>query len=594
MKPITIIQRAMLAIAVFVLGGLLVEYGFGFSAQASQTAHTLEFAAAYVFCFLQISKLFFVQNSLRFIFKNWLEFTLVFLMLFQLIVGWGLESTTEYTYLAKTGTKVPLASVSLAFIQGYFLAIAAIESTFFHKLLIRLQLRPVAILIMSFLTVIGVGTLLLKLPKATVLPNPISWVDAFFTAVSSVCITGLTVLDTGTAFTALGQVIILILIQLGGLGIITFTAFMAVFSGEGLKSKDTTNINALLATESFEEIKTFLFRIIILTFSIELIGAIVLFNIFEPNISNPFIRSFYAIFHSISAYCNAGFSLWSESISAYAGNIKAMTVFYFLIVLGSLGYPVVIIFPSLMARIIKKKPFEIPLHAKTVLKINLFLIVAGSILFFLLESNGIMQGLGFKQKILTSIFMPITTRTCGFQTMDIGGISTLTVVLCAMLMFVGGSPASSAGGMKTATIAVIFAHIRSKLRSLFSTQLSSRHSRENGNPVQKEKHPILINKTEIIPKTIKKAYLIFAVIFSSAIICSVLVWLVENKTFDKIIFEAVSATATVGLSMNVTENLQNISKIALTVCMLIGRIAPAFIVISLNRRYKQKEQIILG
>lgn len=574
MKPITVIQRTMLVIAVFVLGGLLVEYGFGLLPKTADTLHKLEFAAAYIFCFLQISKLFFASNAFRFLFKNWLEFTLVFLMLFQLIVGWGLEKTAEYAYLSRAGTKVPLASISLAFVQSYFLAVASIESTFFHKLLIRLQLKPVAILIMSFLTVISIGTLMLKLPKAVALETSISWVDAFFTAVSSVCITGLTVLDTGTAFTALGQVIILILIQLGGLGIITFTAFMAVFSGEGLKSQDAQNINELLDTKSFKEIKTFLFRIIMLAFTIELIGAIALFKIFENTVENPFIRSFYAVFHSISAYCNAGFSLWSESVSAYSGNISAMAVFYILILLGSVGYPVVITIPSLIAKVFKKKVYKLPLHARTILKVNLILIAAGSILFFLLESGGIMQGFDFGDKILTSIFMPITTRTCGFQTTDISGMGSATVFLCVILMFIGGSPASSAGGMKTATAAVLFAHIKSKLFG--------------------RKKTASINGTPIISKTVKKAYLIFAVLFLSALSATLLLWLVENKPFQKVLFEAVSATATVGLSMNTTSGLENISKIFLTVCMLIGRIAPAFIVISLNRRYRRKEEIILG
>lgn len=574
MRPITVIQRLMLTIAVLVLSSLIIEYGFGFSPATRATVHNLQFITAYLFCFLQISKLFFARNIFRYIFKNWLEFTLVFLMLFQLLVGWGLEKTPEYAYLEKEGAKIPLASVSLGFVQSYFLAIAAIESTFFHKFLIRLQLKPVLILIISFLTVITIGTLLLKLPKATVTNIPISWVDAFFTAVSSVCITGLTVLDTGTQFTALGQIIILILIQLGGLGIITFTAFMAVFSGEGLKSRDTQNINELLATESFREIKTFLFRIVVLTFSLELIGALLLFKIFTPDIANPFIRLFYAIFHSVSAYCNAGFSLWSESIASYSGNIKAMGVFYLLILMGSVGYPVMITLPSLLSRTVTRKPYKFPLHARTVLKVNLVLIITGSILFFILESGGILQNLNLKEKILTSIFMPITTRTCGFQTADIAGIGSLTVILCSILMLIGGSPASSAGGVKTATIAVIIADMKSKFFG--------------------RKKPALIAKTEIIPKTIKKAYLIFTVLFSTAIICALFLWVVEGKALQKVLFEAVSATATVGLSMNVTENLQNISKIFLTICMLIGRVSPAFIVISLNRRYRQKEEIILG
>ncbi|HUT85863.1 MAG TPA: potassium transporter TrkG [Elusimicrobiales bacterium] len=575
MRPITIIQRLMLTIAVCVLGSLLIEYGFGLSKDYTQLTHKLQFGAAYLFCFLQIAKLFFTCNAFRFLFKNWLGFTLVFLMLFQLLVGWGLETTPEYDYLLQQGTKVPLASVSLAFIQCYFLAIAAIESTFFHKMLIRLQLKPVMILIVSFLTAITIGTLLLKLPKATAPDIHLSWINSFFTAVSAVCITGLTAVDTGSAFSAMGQVIILVLIQLGGLGIITFTAFMAVFSGEGLKSEDTKNINALLATKNFQEIKTFLFRIIVFTLLAELLGAVILFKIFQPDISNPFLRFFYAVFHSVSAYCNAGFSLWSESVASYSGNIKAMAVFYFLILMGSIGYPVLITIPGFFIKTLKGRLYEFPIHTKTVLKITLLIITVGSILFFLLESNGVMSEFNFKQKILTSIFMPITTRTCGFQTVDISGIGFSTVILCSALMFIGGSPASSAGGMKTATIAVIFAHLRNKF-----------FGKKNTFPT--------LSRIEIIPKTIKKAYLIFGVIISSALVCAVAIWFLENKSFDKVLFESVSATATVGLSMNVTDGLQNVSKVFLTVCMLIGRIAPAFIVIKINRKYRRREKIILG
>ena len=566
------IEAVMMAIGLSVMAALLVEYGFGWAPVPTSLMHGAEFFAAYVFCGLQTAKLFFVPAPFRYLAKNWLAFALVFLMLFQLVAGLCVEATAEYRYLINTGNKLPLASISLAFVQCYFLAVAAMESTLLHRLLLRLQLSPAPLLATSFALLILAGTAALKLPLAAEAATRLSWLDALFTATSAACVTGLATVDPGTSLSALGQFVLLCLIQLGGLGILSFTAFMAIFSGEGLR--ESASLKALFDTDSQSELRTFLLRLFAVTFVVEGAGAFLLYNAMQGQVPDPFLRVFHALFHSVSAFCNAGFSLYRDSLSAFITAPAVLFVMMGLMLAGAIGYPVLIYLPRTLSRAVRGKFSKVSSHIKVVLLMNMLLVAAGAALFLFFENSGTLRGLSASAKFNAALFMPITARTTGFQLFDLGGLGLFAILLMVALMFIGGAPASASGGIKVTAVAVLWAKAHAGIRGTGELELGGE---------------------KIGDSLFAKATAIAALLIGLAGVASLLLWLLEPQPYVKTLFEAVSAVNTVGLSMGITPSLAPASKLILILCMFLGRIGPVLIVVSFNAsRPHKKEPILLG
>ncbi|MFA6583459.1 MAG: potassium transporter TrkG, partial [Elusimicrobiaceae bacterium] len=533
-----------------------------------------ELAAAYIFCFLQLFKLAIVRHPIKFIRKNWLEFVLVFLMFFQLGAGLAITSSPEYEYLAQHYKHLPLTQISLVFVQMYFLITAFIESSAFHRFLSRLKLQPVLMVAVSFASIIAAGGALLKLPKAVNPGCSLSWTDAFFTATSAVCVTGLGTVDTGTTFSLLGQIITMFLIQIGGLGVITFTVFMAFFSGEGIYGDDVKKIMVILDEDSGSA-KAALFKIFAVTLAIEAMGAYLLFRGLNTEIADPVYRAYFALYHSVSAFCNAGFGLYADSLVKFRSDAFIMLVFCGLITAGSIGMPIIFNLPASLKNFMRGRFSEIPAHFKTVVGITFLLIAGGTLVFFLLAGTGFMDGFSIKDKFLSSLFLTITTRTCGFTSIDLSGLSFTVTWLCVLYMFIGGSPASTAGGIKTAGAGVLCAAAWKRL-------------------FKKPYEAVRLAGTVVISKTVKKAVIITVVLFLGALSASSFIYSIETFPFRKVVFEVVSAIATVGLSMGITADLSVVSKWVIIFCMYVGRVSPGIIVIMLNNRNPEKEDIILG
>lgn len=426
---------------------------------------------------------------------------------------------------------------------------------------------PVKFLPLSFILVILSGTFLLLLPFST--QRSIGFIDTLFTATSATCVTGLTVVDVGKTFTLFGQIVILLCIQIGGLGLMTFSSLIAILMGRSLSFKDRT-----LVVESFlpfpvKGIPNIIKQIIIYTFAIEILGAIILFIDFSKRFTFWDGVKF-SIFHSISAFCNAGFSLFSDNLASFRGDILVNLVIITLIFLGGIGFfPLKVMAGFIIAKI-KKERFKIPLHFKIVLTTSLSLIITGALLFLILEWNNVLKGIPIEEKILASIFQAVTPRTAGFNTVDISMIGSATTFLIIILMFIGASPGSTGGGIKTSTFFIVFYQIVNRLKGKRGISFSSRRIPED---------------------TIGKAFLVFFVSLGIVSLSSFLIFAFQkNIGFDSLLFEVFSAFGTVGLSKGITPFLYSTSKVIIIMTMFTGRVGPLTLIYSL-REPKEVEGI---
>lgn len=406
----------------------------------------------------------------------------------------------------------------------------------------------------GFLALIAVGTLLLMLPISLASGDWNSPLTAFFTATSAVCVTGLIVVDTGTYFSAFGQGVVLTLIQLGGLGYMSATTLLLLLIGRRLGLKDRLAIQQAMETAELANVKALLISIISMTLIFELTGAFCLMPTFTEKFSTG--RSLWlSIFHSISAFNNAGFSLFSDSLVQYAENVWPMAVISALIVIGGIGYQV-IMEAFIWARAIlgrSKVRTVFSLHFKTVTSTTLFLLVLGTVAFFLIEfDNSTLIDKSLGAKALLAAFQSVVMRTAGFNSIDIGAMETSALFMAIALMFVGASPGSTGGGIKTTTVRILLVSTYAALRG-----------KEEVNFYQRQ-----------IPmaRVLKAVSVVVASVTSVVIITTCISLSDPGLPFIKILFESVSAFATVGLSTGITADLSTLGQLLIIVTMYIGRV----------------------
>ncbi len=417
----------------------------------------------------------------------------------------------------------------------------------------RLYVHPEWFLILSFLSLILLGTMLLHFPWAT--KDGISWVDALFTATSAVCVTGLVVKNTGVDFTLLGQVIILLLIQLGALGIMTFSASLLVAMGRGLSSRQAAAMRLVLDQEGLQELKDSIGFILKSTLFFELVGMLILSIYWSVRQGEFWHAIYWGMFHSISAFCNAGFSVFPDSFVAHRSDVVVNLVIGFLIIAGGVGF---IVLRDLYKYFIHKKRLSV--HTKLVLVGYIFLLVVGVFGLYWLN-QGMLARYTVQDRLLISWFHSLNARTAGFNSVDVDTFSLAGKFFLVMLMFIGASSGSTGGGIKVSTFFVLL-------------MASFRY-------VQGYKDVVIFRRT-IVPDIIHKA--ISIVVFSLLTICFgvVLVSLFDPQFgFEKIIFEVVSAFATVGLSCGITSDLSLPSKLVIVTLMFVGRLGPLTIALAL-------------
>lgn len=422
-----------------------------------------------------------------------------------------------------------------------------------------LKMHPAALVLLSFLLLILTGVLLLKLDISTT-EGHISWIDALFTATSAVCVTGLIVVDTGTFFTTFGQWVILALIQLGGLGVMTISVALFTWLGRSVSIRHRLIMQDLFAHTPRQDIYRLVRSVILFTLATEFIGAILLTLHWSREL--PLQEAlYYGIFHAISAFCNAGFALLPDSMVRYGGDWLLNLTVCSLIIVGGIGFPVLY---DLQSRYLdrKAKRMRLSVQTKTVLVTTLLLIVVGALTFAVLEGGSpILSGKPLSERLLISLFQSITCRTAGFNTVDIGALREVTIVMMISLMFVGASPGSCGGGVKTTTLALLFSFTVSRIR---------------------HKRRVNVFRKSIPETTVTRSMSL--VILSTAIINLVLFMLLLSDSYinagegqTKIntlqyLFETVSAFATVGLSTGITSFLTTWDKYWIVLIMIIGRV----------------------
>jgi len=468
-----------------------------------------------------------------------------------------------------------------------YLALLLVFIREFSTLKIKLNraiFNPAQLFILSFLLIILGGAGLLLLPNAAT--AEFNFIDALFTSTSAVCVTGLIVVDTSTHFTLFGQSIILVLIQIGGLGIMTIASYFGYFFRGGSSYESQLMLSDMTSSDKLGEVFQTLRRIIVVTISIEALGAVLIFSNLKAELSPSYIeRVYFAIFHSVSAFCNAGFSTLSDGLYelGYRFNYPLQLSILVLFIIGGLGFPIVFNLYNYVKHLIKDRlvpfftkeeqgPYSVPwavnLNSRIVMITSGVLLLVGSTIFFIFEYNNSLaehQGIG---KVITAVFSAATPRTAGFNTVDISGLNFSTLMLIFLLMWVGASPASTGGGIKTSTFAIATLNFWSLARG---------------------KERIEIFRREVADISVRRA---FAIISLSLVVIGMGIFLIayldSEKDLLSIAFECFSAYSTVGLSVGITNQLSEASKLVIIAMMFIGRVSMLSILIAIVKKEKYK------
>jgi trk system potassium uptake protein TrkH len=429
-------------------------------------------------------------------------------------------------------------------------------------------LSPSQVLVLGFAAAILIGALLLSLPWATANGGGTGFLNALFTATSAVCVTGLVVVDTGTYWSAFGKTVILLLIQVGGLGFMTFATMVFIALGKRISLRERLVIQEQQNQLTLQGVVRLTKQIILVTMIVEGIGALLLSIRFVPRFGAAKGLA-YGVFHSVSAFCNAGFDLFGEyrSLTLYAGDYLVSGVVIMLLVIGGLGFSVI----SEVIRIRKLK--RLSLHTKLVLLITTVLLILGTVLIFALEySNPYTLGpLTPGGKVMASVFHSATPRTAGFNTLPINGLTNATRFLSIILMFIGGSSGSTAGGIKVTTAGILAMTVMSVIMGREDTE---------------------VFKRSISKETVYRALAIATIALIILVAATIILTITENAGFMAILFEAVSAFGTVGMSMGITPDLTAVGKATIIAVMFAGRLGPLTVANAIARRQRGKKSKI--
>jgi trk system potassium uptake protein TrkH len=436
--------------------------------------------------------------------------------------------------------------------------------------------NPARTMVLTFVLVIATGTIILSLPRSTVDLRGAPIRDALFTATSATCVTGLVVMNTGNddgrgdpllpTFSLFGQVVILMLIQIGALGIMTLSTSVALMMGDRLSLGETSLLSNILDEGGGLAVARMVRFILWMTLAFEAIGAAILTLRFLPMFpGDPGTAAWYGVFHAISAFCNAGFSLFGDSMTRFRTDPVVMPTISALILLGGLGFSVV---ASLFSRRTwshgpRRGWQHLPVHARLVLATTAGLLVGGTVVILSLDSDGALKGLPAGERILAAAFQSISARTAGFNTVDIGATARTAVFAYLFLMFVGASPGGTGGGIKTTTFALLLLSVRATLRGRNEVEVFGR---------------------TVPHRTVFKVAVITLLSFGACLVISLLLLSTQARlSTEEILFEVTSAFGTVGLSMGATRELDTLGRLLITLLMFIGRLGPLTMTLAIGQ-----------
>jgi trk system potassium uptake protein TrkH len=423
--------------------------------------------------------------------------------------------------------------------------------------------QPARVMVVTFVLAGVAGAALLALPESTESRVPLAFVDALFTAFSAVCVTGLGVVDTPTTFSAFGELVLVLLIQAGGLGIMTFSTAAVVLAGERLSMRHESAAASLLKAEDHSKIADLLRLTFKVTVVVEGVGILLLTGLFMLHGDGAATAAWRGLFTAISAFCNAGFALQSDNLIGYQLSPGVLGVVGLLIILGGTG-PLVVAAVAARARSVRK---GLDLHAKLVVVTTVALLLAGFLLMAAAEWNHTLKGMSFTDKVMNAFFLSVTPRTAGFNSIDYAAVTPATFTLTLVLMFVGGSPGSTAGGIKTTTLAVLVLLVRQAFRG---------DARVNAFGYSLKVEAL----REAVAVTVLSVVTVLGLLLSLN--------LTQAMPFDMALFESISAVGTVGLSVGGTARLDEVGKVLVTLGMLAGRVGPlTLLLVVANRRSRR-------
>ncbi len=557
--------------SIFALSATVYYYGFPQTPDTLKTIQLIIRASIWFYILKYLIRVFYDFHPGHFIRDNRMD-SLVFVFMVVEEIFFLIFGHQAMNGLFMKVLRIPIGDVSILVVQLYFFIIVGMELGKAAVKISKWKISPARLLSISFLGLIGFGAGLLMLPEMTT--NGISLIDSLFTSTSAVCVTGLTSVNTATAFTHKGHWIIMMLIQFGGINILAFAAFFTIFYRDSSSIKYQSLIKDLLDTDEMSKSRSVLRSVIVFSVLIEAIGIAVVYLSWGPTVvfKEGQSRLFYSMFHCISAFNNAGFSLWTNNmfedgvrLSWGVHGVVALLVF-----LGGIGFPVLQDFTTVW------KKTKNPLHfnrylqpsSRIAVRTSLFLVFAGALAFFFLYPV-YPNDVGTGGRVMQSVFQSVISRTAGFNSVDISKFSEPLILIFSFLMFIGASPGSTGGGIKTTTFAVI----------LKSTYLAVRGA----------KHITFLHRT-LRPVLVQRAISV-AVIYSCWFLVGTIALSIAEPHINvmHLVFEEVSALSTVGLSMGITSSLGVAAKSILIASMYIGRIGSLTIILALLKRSSSVE-----
>jgi trk/ktr system potassium uptake protein len=539
----------MAAAAFCAFAALVVDYGGG-SGALRPFWRQLQMTCGLIFIMLQCAKPAVVPHPLQYLRRHRIDYILILVLLSGLLGSMALRQSPEFRYLVGHGAQEPLEALPVLAIQGYLVFLVLLKSPWFHRALLALPLGASTALWTSFAGLIAIGTLLLRLPGAAATGRSTGWIDALFTATSAACVTGLAVVDTGSHFSGFGQGVILALIQIGGLGVLTLTGSVALLGGGALSGREREGLADLAECDALPLVRAALTRPLLLTAAIEAAGSAALYLAWRDPLRDVGPQAWEAIFHAVSAFCNAGFGLWSDGLGRFAAAPLTLALVGGLIVLGGLGFGVLWDVAGALGRRLLRRPTA-PLQAQSraALLTAAVLIPAGGLGIWLLERGGVLAQLPPGRALANALFLSVSSRTAGFGSFDLASLGLASSGLLIVLMIVGGAAGSTAGGIKTTTLWALL-------------------------------HP------QVSPALRRRAAVLAIALPASLLLTGLLLRLLAAG-LPGLWFEAASALGTVGLSRGATPSLPPAARLLLVAAMLFGRLGPFLIAFAMRRRARR-------
>ena len=551
--------------ALCVIVGAILEFGFELSDRLKDEFDLVYFWAWNMFLLERVCHLVLTRRGKRraaYNFIGWTVNGLLTLTLIPIILNiLGIDDST--------GVISILENRAIYLLVLFLISSIELSSTVISSL--GRKSNPSLMMAVSFLFIIMAGSGMLLMPRCIQHGVHLSWIDSLFTATSAVCVTGLTTIDVPSTFTSFGQLVIMMLIQVGGLGVMTITSFFALFFMGNTSIYNQMQVQDMVSSKSLASLWSTLLNIFGFTAVLELAGAVLIFLNIHGTIGLDIRHElFFSMFHAVSAFCNGGFSNYQDGVGASVlmeGHCWLYIILALLIILGGIGYPVLVNLKIAVTKFSKgRRLFD--LNTKIVLRTTMMLIVSGTALLACFEWNNTFAGMPIREKLTQAFFNAVSPRTAGFISVDLNSMCIQSIFIYTLLMWIGGASQSTAGGVKVNAFAVAFLNIRAIIHGTTRVEFAGR---------------------ELSTDSIRRAN---AAVFVSIILLSVFVFLVTLTEPDlplkAIVFECVSAFATVGSSLGITSSLQDTSKVLLVVLMFIGRVGLVTMAQGLLKQYKNQ------